>query len=116
MSDIPKDGIYTFKAGETLPNWCSFSPGAKIERGGVKCRVYNGIVGKWEILDQTYIEGNYYLYSKGNEIRKIHIKGKRRIKSEDKFNQIRVDKTLSIYIFFFLAFLILLISFLINAF
>jgi hypothetical protein len=110
----PKDGIYTFKAGDTLPDWCSFAPGVKIERGGVKCHVNNGTAGEWEILDNTRIEGDYYLYSKDKKVGKIHIKDKRRIASKEKHSQERVDKTLGFYLILLLALLIFAISFIIQ--
>jgi hypothetical protein len=114
MSDKPKDGIYTFKAGETLPDWCSFAPGAKIERGSVKCRVVNGTAGEWEISDDTRIEGDYYLYGKGNKVGKIHIKEKRRITKEAKPRPKRFNNIIIIGIFLLFLLLIFLINFIIN--
>jgi hypothetical protein len=116
MSNNLKDGIYTFKAGDALPDWCSFSPGAKIERGGIKCHIYNGKVGEWEILDNTKIEGGYYLYGKGKEVGKIHIKEKRRITkaSKAKLTLEMADKKLTMLLFLLLAFLIFVIAFIVN--
>lgn len=114
MSDKPKDGSYTFKAGETLPDWCSFSPGAKIESGGVKCRVYNGTAGDWKVFDNTRIEGDYYLYNEDKKVGKIHIKEKRRIRSEGKRSRKSFDKTLLLWLFYGLAFLIFIAVFIIN--
>jgi hypothetical protein len=114
MNGKIKDGVYTFKAGETLPNWCSVSPGAQIERGGARCRVSNGLIAEWEVFDNTRVEGDYYLYNKGKEIGKIHIKEKRPIKSEDKDNRKRLDKKALIWIFLLFCLLIFLIAFILN--
>jgi hypothetical protein len=114
MSEKPEDGIYTFKAGETLPNWCSFSPGAKIERGSVKCYVRDGTVGEWDISNNTRIEGDYYLYAKGKEVSKIHIKEKRRITRENKPPRKKLTNKVAIYIFLGFAIVIFVISFIIN--
>lgn len=113
MSENPRDGIYTFKADETLPDWCSFAPGAKIERGIAKCEVYNGTIGDWE-FNNTYIEGDYYLYGKGNKVGKIHIKEKRRITKEGKHSLKRFNNTTVIYLFLLFLLLIFVINFIIN--
>ena len=114
MTAIPKDGNYTFKVGEALPEWCGFAPGAKIERGFVKCHVYKGNADKWEISDNTLLEGDCYLYNDGKKISKIHIKEKRRIPKNDKHRERRIDKTAILWIFVGVVFLIFLASFIIH--
>ncbi len=97
-----------------MPDWCSFSPGAKIERGYIKCHISNGTAGEWEISDNTLIEGGYYLYKKGKNIVKIHIKEKRRIAGKEKHSQIKIDKNVALWVFLGISFLIFVIVFIIN--
>ena len=114
MSEKPEDGTYTFKAGDALPDWCSFAPGVKIERGSVKCRIYDGAVSEWDISNNTRIEGDCYLYAKGKEVSKIHIKEKRRITRENKPPRKKITNRVAIYVFVGFAVVIFLISYILN--
>lgn len=114
MSDKPKDGTYTFRVGDALPEWFGVSPGAKIERGYIKCRVHDGTIGNWKIPDNTRIEGDYYLFSDGKRISKIHIKEKKPIAGSEKNKLTRFNKRVAIWIFLGLAFFIIAIAFILN--
>lgn len=43
MNEKPKDGIYRFKRGDTLPEWLTIS-GAIYEEDNAEIKVQNGII------------------------------------------------------------------------